>query len=102
MKEKCGTPGYFAPEQKAGSFVGTKMDMWAFGVMLYEMAVAYKPTELQSYRYGSGPIPFRQSNWAKVSKDAQDLICLCLQIEPEKRISAEEALQHAWFETDQD
>jgi serine/threonine protein kinase len=49
MKERSGTMQYMAPElapvpgQKE-YMVGTEIDIWAFGVLLYEMCVAYKPT----------------------------------------------------------
>jgi len=53
MKDKCGTNGYIAPEIKPkNSLVGPEIDMWAFGVMLYELCTAYKPTKLCNYRYG--------------------------------------------------
>ena len=54
MVEKCGTGGYIAPEIGAkNTLVGPEIDMWAFGVMLYEMCTAYKPTKLLNYRYGN-------------------------------------------------
>lgn len=54
MVEKCGTGGYIAPEiQPKNTLVGPEIDMWAFGVMLYEMCTAYKPTKLLNYRYGN-------------------------------------------------
>ena len=79
MVERCGTGGYIAPEIAAkNSIVGPEIDLWAFGVMLYEMCTAYKPTKLFNYRYGklpfffiilgSGPIPFRERDWRKHSK----------------------------------
>mmetsp|Transcript_10320 Transcript_10320/g.8874 ORF Transcript_10320/g.8874 Transcript_10320/m.8874 type:complete len:134 (+) Transcript_10320:435-836(+) len=43
-EKSCGTVGYIAPEIKAKTYVNEKIDMWALGVMLYKMAVAYKPT----------------------------------------------------------
>ncbi len=53
MAERCGTGGYIAPEiGTKNSIVGPEIDMWAFGVMLYEMCTAYKPTKLFNYRYG--------------------------------------------------
>lgn len=53
MVERCGTGGYIAPEiGSKNSIVGPEIDMWAFGVMLYEMCTAYKPTKLFNYRYG--------------------------------------------------
>jgi len=60
---ESGTMGYLAPEMKKNNFIGPEIDMWSLGVALYEMAVAYKPTVVQSYRYGSGPIPFRRVDW---------------------------------------
>ena len=54
MTERCGTGGYIAPEiGSKNSIVGPEIDMWAFGVMLYEMCTAYKPTKLANYRYGN-------------------------------------------------
>lgn len=56
MAERCGTNGYIAPEVgPKNSLIGPEIDMWAFGVMLYEMCTAYKPTKLCNYRYGKYP-----------------------------------------------
>jgi len=98
MVEKCGTGGYIAPEiNSKNTLVGPEIDMWAFGVMLYEMCTAYKPTKLLNYRYGSGPLPFRDRDWRKLDSSIKDLIVECIEIKPEKRIKAVDALQHPWF-----
>jgi len=55
---KCGTMGYMAPELESSLIITPAIDMWAFGVVLYEMATAYKPTAVKKYVYGKGPIPF--------------------------------------------
>lgn len=52
MGIRCGTQGYMAPEQQANNWIGTEIDIWALGVVLYELAVAYKPTVVKDYRYG--------------------------------------------------
>jgi serine/threonine protein kinase len=53
MSDRCGTSGYIAPEVKPkNTMIGPEIDMWAFGVMLYELCTAYKPTKLSNYRYG--------------------------------------------------
>ena len=93
MVEKCGTSGYIAPEiGQKNTLVSPEIDLWSFGVMLYEMCTAYKPTKLLNYRYGSGPIPFRDRDWKKHNKFIKDLIVACLEMDPNKRISSLDAL----------
>ena len=59
--------GYMAPEITSdGILVGPEIDMWSFGVVLYEMCVAYKPTRIKNYTYDSGPLPFRPQDWKKL------------------------------------
>ena len=74
--------------------------MWAFGILLYEMCVAYKPTCVSRYRYGHGPIPYYRTDWNEHDNSIKDLISSCIEIDPIKRLTPEEALQHPWFETE--
>ena len=103
MKVRSGTAGYIAPEIKGNNtIIDRSIDMWAFGVMLYEMSTGYKPTQFRNYKYESGPIPFRQQDWKRLSNqgsEVQKLIVECLQLDPQKRITAAEALEHCWFKT---
>lgn len=46
---------------------------------------------------GAGDIPFRRVDWKSKGPHIQDLIEQCLKIDPEERITAEDALQHPWF-----
>ena len=98
MKVRSGTVGYTAPEIKGKNIlVGPEIDMWSFGVMLYEMCTAYRPTDLKNYKYGSGPIPFKEQDWKKLEHKGsivQDLIMKCLEPNPRKRILPSEAIQH--------
>lgn len=73
--------------------------MWSFGISLYQMATAYFPTAIKNYKYGSGPIPFRAVDWKYFDfAKLKDLIIRCLEMNPENRITAKEALNHQWFE----
>ncbi len=69
MVERSGTYGYIAPEVNSNEkLIGPEVDMWAFGVILYEMCTAYKPTAIKKYQYGSGPIPYVPRDWRKLDK----------------------------------
>ena len=63
------------------------------------MAVAYLPTAIKQYKYGSGPIPFRYVDWKDYDfVNLKNLIESCLCIDPNKRITVLEALNHPWFD----
>lgn len=64
------------------------------------MSVAYFPTAIKQYRYGSGPIPFRTQDWKLFDfPKLKNLIEGCLEINPEKRFTVKDALNHEWFES---
>ena len=97
IRDVSGTIGHIAPEVKHNWIIGTEVDMWCYGLMLYELTVAYKPTQIKNYTYSDGEIPFRKVDWRRKSPELQDLISKWMSFNPEDRISAEEALKHPWF-----
>jgi serine/threonine protein kinase len=82
--------------------VNGKIDIWALGIVLYNMSVGYKPTAIKKYKYGDGPIPFHRGGWEERSPEVQDLTRKMLEFDPEKRISAREALEHLWFQSEKE
>lgn len=107
LKTQCGTPGYVAPEILTGVAYGTKADMWSIGVIVYILLGGYPPfidsNQRELFRkIRKGSYEFEPEYWGKVSKDAKDLILSLLTVDPDARISAEEALHNPWITVSDD
>lgn len=103
----CGTPRYVAPEIVAGAGHDTKVDMWSIGVIIYILLSGYapfggKPRSVLFERILRGTFIFHKQYWDKISDNAKDLISCLLQVNPYKRMSAKDALQHSWITCDDD
>eukprot|EP01084_Bolivina_argentea_P215596 366045_1 len=99
---QCGTPGFVAPEILYGYKYGLAVDMWSIGVICYILLGGYPPfqDENKSILYKKikrGRFTFHRKYWVNVSDDAKDLIRKLLQLNPEQRLTAKEALQHSWL-----
>lgn len=98
----AGTPGYLSPEVLRKEPYGKPVDMWACGVILYILLVGYPPfwDEDQHRLYAqikAGAYDYPSPEWDTVTQEAKDLINRLLTIDSKKRISATEALKHAWI-----
>lgn len=84
-----GTPAYMAPEQVRGEDVDARTDVYALGLVLYEMLTAVLPfkgdTALQSAiaRLDRAPVDPREH--ANVPDAIADLILRCLRLVPSER-----------------
>ena len=100
MKTRAGTPYYISPEVLAGNY-DVSCDMWSAGCMLYILLCGYPPfygddnNEILAM-VQKGGFDFDGEEWDDVSPDAKDLIKKLI-TKPERRLSAEEALQHKWI-----
>jgi hypothetical protein len=87
----AGTPGYMAPEQWRGEPQDQRVDLWAAGVMLFEMLAGDRPfqaestTELrkQVTAHAEPPSLQRLSPW--LPREAEALLHKALQKQPEQR-----------------
>jgi len=109
LRTRCGTPGYAAPEviSATGAAAGERRyglecDMWAVGVIVYILLSACPPfaaaddAKLQA-KICAGEAPaFPDKYWANISDGAKDFIRGLLVVDPTKRMTAIEALQHPW------
>jgi serine/threonine protein kinase len=95
---RLGTPEYMAPEQAAGKGeIGPAADVWALGVLLYELLTAQRPFEGLS-AWDTIDAVLRQEPrpparlLSSVPRDL-DTICLkCLRKEPAQRYGSADAL----------
>jgi Tol biopolymer transport system component len=82
-----GTPDYMAPEQVEGEQVGPAADIYALGVVIYEMvtgALPFEgetPLEVAVRRLKEGPIPPR-SRVPELDPDWEKVILRCLERRP--------------------
>src|SRR5438105_12385426 len=87
-----GTPAYMAPEQLAGAPVDHRTDLFAAGVILFEMLTGVKPfrgksiTEIISFMETRGPEDIRGLNPA-VPEALQRVITKSVAFDPTKRYS---------------
>lgn len=110
----CGTPLYIAPEVlnaglfKTGPPYGLQADMWSIGVILYVLLCGYPPFRAKTQndqfkRVVAGKYDFPEHKvWGGISDDAKDLIRKLIVLDPSKRLTAEQALQHPWMKTNVD
>jgi calcium/calmodulin-dependent protein kinase I len=98
----CGSEGYFAPEILSSQGHGLKVDCWSLGVILYIMLCGFHPffeedSEATRDKILNGRYEFPSPFWDTISEDAKDLIRKLLVVDPEKRLSAQEILNHPWL-----
>ena len=44
-----------------------------------------------------GNVSFKHKLWSKISEEAKNLVTKLLEVDPNKRLSAAQALEHVWF-----
>jgi calcium-dependent protein kinase len=102
-KACIGTILYMAPEVIKHSDYNKKYDLWSCGVIMYYLLFGELPfqgtTEEEIFdKIKNSPITFHDEIWDEVSDNAKDLIIGLLERNINKRLSAEEALEHSFFQ----
>ncbi|KAI8818198.1 kinase-like domain-containing protein [Fimicolochytrium jonesii] len=107
MGTLCGTPNYVAPEvldmRKNGRKYTKAVDLWSCGVVLYICLCGFPPFSEElapppmADQIRQGKYEFRSPWWDKISRDAIDLIKGLLTVDPSKRLTVHQALDHPWI-----
>jgi eukaryotic-like serine/threonine-protein kinase len=81
-----GTAGYMAPEQARGKIVDKRADIWAFGVVLYEMLTGKRLFEGETVSDTLAAVLTREPDWDRVPAKVQRLLRRCLEKDPRRRL----------------
>ena len=81
-----GTPAYMAPEQAKGTTRRSACDVWAFGVVLYEMVTGERPFRGESLQETLAAVLTADPEWARVPPAVRPLLRACLERDPLKRL----------------
>ncbi len=95
----AGTPKYMAPEQWRGAPVDERADIWAAGVMLYELLTGelpypgLQPEALRERVLSPEPLPSLRERHPELPWELESLVSLALAKEPDQRLLSAEALR---------
>jgi serine/threonine-protein kinase len=81
-----GTAGYMSPEQARGQEVDKRADIWAFGVVLYEMLTAQRLFDGGTISDSLADILTKEPDLALVPEKTRRLPAACLEKDPRKRL----------------
>ena len=81
-----GTAAYMAPEQARGKPVDKRADIWAFGVVLYEMLTGRRAFEGEDVSSILAAVIQSEPRWDGVPASVRRLLESCLEKDPKKRL----------------
>jgi len=86
-----GTPHYMAPEMLTGQPPTRQVDIYSFGILLFELLCGKKPIEADTverifYAVLNQPIPIRVLEEAGIPEPLRETVRLCTEKKPEDRL----------------
>jgi serine/threonine protein kinase len=81
-----GTAAYMSPEQARGNTVDKRTDVWAFGVVMYEMLSAQRAFPGDTTTDVLAAVATREPQWERAPVKARRLLRKCLEKDPERRL----------------
>ncbi len=81
-----GTAAYMAPEQASGKPVDKRADIWAFGVVLWEMLTGRRMFEGETISHVLAAVLTSEPDLSAVPPRVRHLLTRCLEKDPRKRL----------------
>ncbi|KAJ3055794.1 hypothetical protein HK097_009177 [Rhizophlyctis rosea] len=107
MKTLCGTPNYVAPEvlsHSVGRAYTKAVDLWSCGVILYICLCGFPPFSEElappsmTDQIKQGKYTYISPFWDEISPSAKELIDGLLTVDPRRRLTVDQAMQHEWMQ----
>src|SRR5271169_6429579 len=81
-----GTAAYMPPEQARGKLVDKRADIWAFGVVLYEMLTGERLFEGETVSDTLIEVATKEPPWEPIPAQVRRLLRRCLEKDPKRRL----------------
>ena len=81
-----GTIAYMSPEQARGLAVDKRADVWAFGVILFEMLTGARPFEGATVSDTMAAVLTKEPDWSRIPAAMRPLVQRCLTADPSRRL----------------
>ena len=81
-----GTAAYMSPEQAKGKSVDKRADIWAFGVVLYELLTGERLFMGDDVADTLAQVLTKEPNWDQVPANARTILAKCLEKDPKQRL----------------
>jgi p90 ribosomal S6 kinase len=102
----CYTANFVAPEVLKKQGYDAACDVWSLGVLLFTMLAGKTPfatggTDTPATilsRIGTGSVDITSGSWSHVSGAAKDLVSRMLAVDPARRPSAVQVVNHPWIQ----
>src|SRR5262249_33910392 len=94
-----GTAAYMSPEQARGKAVDKRADVWAFGVVFYEMLTGRPAFQGDDLSEILAAVIKEQPRWEGIPPNARRLLEKCLEKDPRRRLRD---IGDAWILLDDD
>ncbi|KAL5218829.1 hypothetical protein ABZP36_019513 [Zizania latifolia] len=101
FREIVGSPYYMAPEVLRRDY-GPEVDIWSAGVILYILLCGVPPFWAETEQGVArailrGAVDFEREPWPRISRSAKSLVRQMLEMDPRKRLTAQQVLDHPWL-----